>query len=403
MTDPTLDELLRADLQVAVDAMTRATATAQLLGMALPPQCQWVCWELPLWTRTQLGSTLAPTGYRPAGGDDPMHRRVFLAIAATLGGAALVEELERVDAAAPHAPPQAAVTLADTLAWYRARTETLPAADLYRGLARLAAATRELARHAADAGVLAGLRATAAEADARAGWVAAYDLANPQSAAWHLGSALQAAVATGDGALHGWTLGMAASVANCQRRARDAQALATDGARRARRAASTTVRAYCLAEAGMAAGNARQERDALSLLDAARAQRAEQAAGPEPAYLHLDVARLDGRLALLYRWFGQHELAAELLEGALRHRPAGDGHRAVLLADLAGALLDKPSPDVDRACDLAAQSLAIGVQLGSYLRTRRVTDLLGPLEAWKDHQSVKELREQLAAATPIPA
>jgi hypothetical protein len=400
MTQDDLLSMLAEELSASSQAMYRAQAAAMLLDVTLPAECMWICWDLHMWARQHLGQAVPSevAGMTdPPGGGDPMQRRTFLFLSASLIGAA-VDPLTF----APN-EPGTVVAMERVLGWYRRQVETAPAFQVWRGLSRHAQSARSLASNATDPDAKVALRAVAAEADARAGFSAAYDHANPSAANDHLRDAVGDAEQARDPALVAWVLATAASTHSISGRPAQAVTQAGRAVEWARQSQSACVLAFAQAEQAMAYGNLRDQASAMELLGLARVTLARRGqGGPEPAYAAgMDMARLDGREALLHLWAGQWSAAELSVLGALKGRPGPDGHRAVLLADLARCTLASEHPEVDRACDLAAQSLAMSARLGSHMRAKRVTSLLEPLAPYQDVPAVRELRAQLAAATPI--
>ncbi|WP_131747108.1 helix-turn-helix transcriptional regulator [Frankia sp. Cppng1_Ct_nod] len=238
-----------------------------------------------------------------------------------------------------------------------------------------------------------GLTTTAGETAALAGWLA-FDMGNNSNALAYYRVAVEAAREADDNALWACVLGYESYQPGISGRPDQACALLTEAQRRAGQGGSMMTRAWLAAreaeeQAARGDGNA-----ALRALD--RATDAFDRADPEceRAWTQFfDRSRLDGIRITTFTRLRRPEAAYAAAESLRTVNLASTKKRSLLLGTIAEVHLHRR--EIEQACQLAADALAIVAQTDFSLGLARIRRIYDQLRPWQAVQSVRDLDEQL--------
>jgi hypothetical protein len=321
---------------------------------------------------------------------DVVRRRALLAYSGTLDGGAGLEilvgerHLSMVD-----------VMVAQQVAQRLHHTdESIPVAQLHVGLARHALAVDRLARRAEDPKMLAGLLRALALTQAIRGFVAVYDRADYPHATACFRIALQAAWELDDPVVMGL---VCQRMSDAARHAGDCH-LALEHARAGSRLvgrADLALQATLQLAIAYAHDGLGQTRAALHALDAGQhlIESPQLRASP---WMRMDPARFAGCRGFTEAVCRLPEQATVSLRTGIHALPAGNGHRAVLLALLARVRFAQEDPE--QAAQLVGEALAVARQLESRSRLAAVCILDPYLRRYRTVPEVRELADQFRQA-----
>jgi hypothetical protein len=240
------------------------------------------------------------------------------------------------------------------------------------------------------------LASAAGETAALAGWLA-FDMNDTPAALSYYRVAIEAAREADDDGLWACVLGYESYQPGMAGRHDQAISLLVEAQRRAARGGTVMTRAWLAAREAEEQAARGDGRAALAALE--RAQDAFERGtldGDRVWTAFFDRGRLDGlkvtTFARLRRPGAAYAAATEALRAA---GPSATKKRSLLLSDVAEVHLMRR--EIDAACQLAADALAIVAQTDFSLglvRTRKVRELLSP---WANTQSVRDLDEQIRA------
>ncbi len=334
-----------------------------------------------------------------------VERRSFLRMVAAAGGVAVApvtpdaEPWERLSAALRQ---QTAVT-PPTVEDLSARTaglfgleERVPARALMARVTTQLTTLSQLLETSPRSTVRRNLTITAGEVAALAGWLA-FDMRDNTCALAYYRVALEAAREANDNALWACVLGYESYQPALAGRPDQACALLSEAQRRAALGGSMMTRAWLAA---------REAEEQASRGDSGAALRALERAGDafdraDPANDRVwtqffDRPRLDGMrvtaFTRLRRPDAAYAAAAETLRTTTTS-PTAMKKRSLLFGALAEVHIHRR--EIDQACQLAADALAIVAQTDFSLGLARVLQIRDQLRPWRESQPVRDLDEQL--------
>jgi hypothetical protein len=341
----------------------------------------------------------------------PLERRMFLRMMATgglgttagTGGGAGDAPWERLSAALTRPAPVDAGRVGELslrTAGLYGLEERVPARALMPRVADHLGTVTRLLETAPPSVHRCRLTATAGETSALAGWLA-YDLGDPAAARSYYRVAAQAAVDAGDDALSACVLGYESYLAGAEGRPDDACALLARARRHAMRGSSPVTRSWLAAREAEEQATRGDAHAAMNALDAA--EDAFAASSPEAERVwtaFFDRARLDGMRVSTFVRLRQTTMARQAAYCALRSLgPSPTKKRAVVLADAAEAHAQQG--DVEEACRLAADALAVVAQTDFSIGLDRLRRLSGRLDRWRALSPVRDLNDQIRAIAPV--
>jgi transcriptional regulator with XRE-family HTH domain len=272
--------------------------------------------------------------------------------------------------------------------------ERLPARRLNDAVLRHLTLLTHILDFAPRSPLRASLVSLAGETACLAGWLS-FDVQDHAAARSLYRVAMDAALETDDGALAACVLGYRSYMADGAGEAGD---LLVEAQRRLTGAGHQVTRSWLAgreAEERAALGDAGGAMRALERADAAFARARPD--GERPWAIFFDQSRLRSLAVASYVGLGQVRAAEAEAASLLASLPAGDlKKRTVILADVAAAHAEHGDPE--EACRLGAEALATGLRTESTFGLRRVNDLRGRLERWRELPAVRGFDEQLAAA-----
>ncbi len=336
----------------------------------------------------QLNDTTTPSD--PGSVSNPLDRRAALLTIATIMGASAVEALTGLDGA------ELAAVLNATTRKLRSRLDVGPAEQVYRAITRHADRINRLVATYDDR----RMHAAHAEALGRAGFIAYYDLAWPQTATRHLSDALSAAERAGDRELVAWVLCFQAHQATHNGQPELGRRLVGAGFAALAKVEGAPVATSLWLREVTASTLARDERAALAAIEqtASAAQRAYGRVG----WLPLTAWTADSRAGACYLAFGRLPQAEQALDRALALMPNWHRDHGTILADR--AQLAALRGELEQAAAVASEGLSAAIMSGSrgdQRRTLRPWRHLAPHQ--RDIPAVRELGEQLQVAGLLPA
>lgn len=276
---------------------------------------------------------------------------------------------------------------------YRRMYHTVGAHDLIDGVAQHVLTTRGFWRRASDPAFRRSLAATTSEIAMLAGRMSFFDLGRPSEAEPHYQTALEAAQEAEDRALQAVVLGNKSFIA---RNAGDfAGALHLLGRAKALAADELTVRSWATALEAMTQAWAQQPSLSLEAMEKAEIVLAEARADQRPAWFdYYDHSRLAGFKGLMRIRLNQPDAAQASLDEAITAlTPDAAKQRACYLADQATVYANEGQ--VEEACELGMQALAILETVEYATGVQRVRDLRARLKPYHNHAAVADLTEQL--------
>jgi hypothetical protein len=240
------------------------------------------------------------------------------------------------------------------------------------------------------------LATTAGETAALAGWLA-FDMRDGPSAAAYYRVAIEAAREADDNALHACVLGYQSYQPGMAGRHDEACTLLTEAQRLASRGSTVMTRAWLAGREAEEQASRGDGRAALAALD--RAQDAFSRAdvdGERVWTQFFDRGRLDGLRVTTYTKLRRPGAAYAAATEALRTAgPSATKKRSLLLGDVAEVHIQRR--EIEAACQLAADALAIVAQTDFSLGLARIRGVREHLNLWQSSQPVRDLDEQLRA------
>jgi tetratricopeptide (TPR) repeat protein len=298
------------------------------------------------------------------------------------------------------ATPQLLATVTDN---YRRLSQTVPASELLgAAIGHLRLATSLLPGPHPTA-LRRQLIAAGGEAAGLVGWLF-FSMNDHATARAYYKAAFQAVREAEDAELGAWVLGSMSLLETHSHRARQATTLARRAQTHANSHASSTTRSWLAAVEAEACANLGEAKAALSALERAELGLRRAPSEDTPRFISFfDQARLAGYEGICHVRLGRPERAqAKLTEALEGLNPTDVKHRAIVITDLASAHVQKR--EVDEACGLAGQALAIVTEKQFAKGRQRIRDFRTRLEPWNGTRAVKDLDEQLlATAPPYPA
>ncbi|MBX6388585.1 MAG: helix-turn-helix transcriptional regulator [Frankia sp.] len=346
-----------------------------------------------------------PAGLPPAA----IERRGFLRMMAA-GGIAVVPVGVAAPTAGDQAPwdrlsaalrgratvtPELATELSQFTAGLYGLEERVPAKTLMPRVSGHLGTLTQLLESTSRSPVRRQLASTAGETAALAGWLA-FDMGDTTTALSYYRVAIEAAREADDNELWACVLGYESYQPGAAGRPDQACALLTEAQRRAGPAASGLTAAWLAGREAEEQATRGDSRAALTALD--RARDAFDRAGREERVWtgFFDRGRLDGLRVTTYLRLRRPAAASLAASDALRAAgPAATKKRSLLLGDVAEVYVQRR--DIDAACQLAADALAIVAQTDFSLGLARVQRVRERLSPWQSSQPVRDLDEQLRA------
>jgi len=298
------------------------------------------------------------------------------------------------------ATPQLLATITDN---YRRLSQTVPASELLAAVIGHLQLTTSLLPGPHPSALRRQLIAAGGEAAGLVGWLF-FSMNDHTTARAYYRAAFQAVREAEDAELGAWVLGSMSLLETNSHRAREAITLARRAQTHANSHASSTTKSWLSAVEAEACANVGEAKATLSALE--RAEDALEGAQSQdaPRFISFfDQARLAGYEGICHVRLGRPERAQAKLTEALEGLcPTDVKHRAIVITDLASANVQQR--EVDEACRLAGQALAIVTEKQFAKGRQRICDFRTRLEPWKGTRAVKDLDEQLlATAPPYPA
>jgi transcriptional regulator with XRE-family HTH domain len=336
-----------------------------------------------------------------------VERRAFLRIVAAAGGVAAggvgVAENEPWDRLSAALRRQNIVTqsvvdeMAQRTAGLYGLEERVPAHALMDRVRAHLGNLSQLLENSSRGPVRRELAATAGETAALAGWLA-FDMRDGPSARAYYRVAVEAAREAEDNALWACVLGYESYQQTMNGRPDQACALLEQAQRRMGGDTGTVMTRAWLAAREAEEQAARGDAPAaLRALD--RAHNAFERGTPDTDRVwtqFFDRGRLDGLTLTTFTRLRRRAEAADAAARGLREAgPAATKKRSLLLGDAAEIHLQ--NGEVDEACRLAADALAIVAQTDFSMGLAKVQRLRGRMRPWEGRQSVRDLDEQMRA------
>jgi transcriptional regulator with XRE-family HTH domain len=335
-------------------------------------------------------------------------RRTFLRQAAVVAGAVAVsrplelldqqpwEQLSVALKRATAVDPALVDRLEEMTGEFYRSEEQVPARELLGGVTHHLGRLIGLLQNSPSGVARRRLTRTAGETAALAGWLS-FELGDGAATRGYYDAAIDAAKEVDDRALCAWVLGMMSFRSRAIGDQPTALALVRDAQRAGGRSAPATTRSWLAAleaEAHAGMGDARATRTAIGRADAAFSKARRDT---DPSWMvFFDRSRLDGmKVASLVRVEPRAAQAASK-EALAALQPSMTKKRSIILADLAFAYVQQG--EIEEACRLAGQALAIVGHTESAVGLQRVRELRQRLEPWKDTRPVRQLDELLRAS-----
>lgn len=322
----------------------------------------------------------------PRGAQSPLWERLSIA----LGSPGSVNPLT----------PQLLATITDN---YRRLSQTVPAGELLAAVIGHLQLATSLLPGPHPTALRRRLIAAGGEAAGLAGWLF-FSMNDHATARAYYKAAFQAVREAEDTELGAWVLGSMSLLETHSHRAREAATLARRAQTHANSHASSTTRSWLAAVEAEACANTGEAKATLSALERAYAALEQARSEDAPRFISFfDHARLAGYEGICHVRLGHPERAqAKLTEALEGLSPTDVKHRAIVVTDLASAHVQQR--EVDEACRLASQALAIVTEKQFAKGRQRIRDFRTRLEPWKGTRAVKDLDGQLlATAPPYPA
>jgi transcriptional regulator with XRE-family HTH domain len=336
--------------------------------------------------------------------EDDMHRRAFLTNAAVAGLALLGvapgdEPWQRLGAALRRPQRTDSRTVDDleavTVSFQELYQRVSPYAVLAPARSHLATLTQLLEAGGHSDGTRRRLASLAGETAILMGWLTADD-GEHATAQGYYQAALDAAREAGDSALGAYAVGSASTLPAFRASPDHTLYLLAEGRYGFRAAHATpSTRAWLAALEADAHAKAGREAEARRALDrAAQALDGAMAQDARPRVQFFDAVRLAGERGVISVRLGAADEGRRALDEALRELGPGLKIESRLLTSLARAHVRQG--DVDRACHVAVESLAIARASETSPSLRDVQALRDELAPWDGCAAVRELDAALA-------
>lgn len=346
----------------------------------------------------------------PPGDTGPLERRMFLRMVATGGlgtppgpagnGSA---PWERLSAALTRPAPLDAALVSELslrTAGLYGLEERVPSRALMPRVSEHLSTVTRLLETAPASPHRQRLTSAAGETSALAGWLA-YDLGDVTTARSYYRVAAQAAAESSDDALAACVLGYESYQVSAQGRVGEACQLLARARRHALRGVSPVTRSWLAAREAEEQATGGNVRAAMQALDTAEA--AYEGATPNADRVwtaFFDRSRLDSMRISTFVRLRQTARAREAAAGALRALgPSPTKKRAVVLADVAEAHAQQG--EVEEACRLGVDALAVVAQTDFSLGLDRLRRLSGHLDRWRGLSTVRDLNDQIRAIAVV--
>lgn len=272
----------------------------------------------------------------------------------------------------------------------RASSLVGPALDHLRGIT-------DLLRGQQPSKVRTRLCAAAAQTALLAGWLfhGTGDRANARS---YWGVALDAARESGDRPLGAYIIGSMSFLPSSDARPMEALDIMQQARRIGERSAPPALTAWLHAREAELHATVKDAPATLASLDLAHRATARIKESTPPSWLSFNEGWMAGFAGISLVRIGQPEDALPQLQQADKElTPIRPKHRAVLLADMAAAHIQKG--ELDQACDLAAGAIDVAKDFKDLPALKRVARLRNGLEPWRNSSMVQGLEEQLHQAS----
>ncbi len=339
---------------------------------------------------------------------EDMQRREFIRKLATTFGTVVMpygleplslqpwEQLSKALRRPPGIDPGAVAELESATAGLHLLVEKIPSRELADRVLRHLSVLSHLLQFSPSADLRRRLAAAAGETAALAGWLA-FDLRDHGRARAFYGVALEAAREAGEGPLEACVLGYQSYLVTAEGSHQEAIQVLAEAVRRAGSDYPAT-RSWLIGRVAEEQAAIGQEVPALDALELACVEFERSQPEEECSWTRfLDRSRFMSLQVATYGRLGRTAEARAAGDRALESLAGEDlKKRAIVLADVAAARADEG--ELELACELGAQALAIGLRTQCRLGMQHVRDLRQRLEPWRDLPSVRRLEEQLVAA-----
>ncbi len=353
------------------------------------------------------GNTVAGSGTEYSSGLSRPNaaRRSFLRVVTAVGDVAATapgtEPWERLSAALRQqavATPSVVDDLAIHTAGLFGLEERVPAHRLMERVTTHLGTLSRLLETSPRSAMRRTLTVTAGETAALAGWLA-FDMHDNSRASAYYRVAAEAAREADDNALLACVLGYESFQPSMNGRPDKACALLTEAQRHAARGGSMMTRAWLAAREAEEQAHRGDSNAALHALD--RAADAFDRAAPDGDRVwtqFFDRSRLDGMKVTTFTRLDRPDAArATAFEGLRTTSPTTTKKRSLLLGAVAEVHIQQR--EIEQACQLVADALAIVAQTDFSLGLTRIVHIHDHLLPWRGTQAVRDLDEQLRALT----